>query len=251
MFSGFFSKDAILAANLSLALEGGSWVAVLTYIAALLAAFLTAVYIFRAVALVFLSEPRPGTSAHESKGTMAFALAILAGLAAAGGVLGVPALVPSWGGAIRAALAPVVDLGGPPAHGAETANMALAVLAAVLGAAAGLYLFTRGRPRLEAALSRPLARSLASASRDGYGIDGLYAWLVVAPVRRLADACLRWIDLGAIEGTLAILAQSATGVGDAARRLHGGRVRSYATGMLVGVLAIMGFLIYFFANRGG
>src|SRR2546423_1971914 len=78
-FSGFFSKDAILAA----AYEHSPaiyWIGVLT-------AGITAFYVSRAMFMTFFGEPRGHHHPHESPPVMWIPLAILAALSLAGGFL--------------------------------------------------------------------------------------------------------------------------------------------------------------------
>ena len=87
-FSGFFSKDEILAH----AYEHNK----VLWVMGLLTAFLTAFYMFRLLFLAFFGEFR-GTAAqkqhlHESPASMTLPLVILAVLAAVGGFMGAPML---------------------------------------------------------------------------------------------------------------------------------------------------------------
>jgi NADH-quinone oxidoreductase subunit L len=76
--SGFYSKDAILAAALSFALESGHMI---LFLAAIVAAGITAFYMFRLVFVTFTGEPRNKEKydhAHESPLVMTIPLIILA-----------------------------------------------------------------------------------------------------------------------------------------------------------------------------
>ncbi len=80
-FSGFYSKDAILAGALAFGMTGAHYV---PFILAILAAGLTAFYMFRMVFLTFMGKPRDEkrfASAHESPWTMYVPLMVLAFLA--------------------------------------------------------------------------------------------------------------------------------------------------------------------------
>ena len=93
-FSGFWSKDAILGAALAFGMTDGHY---LPFIFALLAAAITAFYMFRIVFLTFLGEPRNQEKydhAHEVGWRMATPLVVLGTLAVIGG--GIPMLGMGW-----------------------------------------------------------------------------------------------------------------------------------------------------------
>jgi NADH-quinone oxidoreductase subunit L len=78
-----------------------------------------------------------------------------------------------------------------------------------------------------------------------YYVDELYDALFVRPIRDLSEKVL-WkimdagiIDDGIVNGTARFFQRSAQSL----RRLQVGDVQSYALGMVVGILAIVGFLL--------
>jgi NADH-quinone oxidoreductase subunit L len=80
-FSGFYSKDAVLAGALAFGMLEGHY---LPFVLALVAAGFTAFYMFRMVFLTFMGKPRDEARyahAHESPWTMSVPLIILAVLA--------------------------------------------------------------------------------------------------------------------------------------------------------------------------
>jgi len=87
-FSGFFSKDEILWKAYSS--PQGHW---LLWLIGVIAAGMTAFYMFRLLFMTFFNECRAGDAAeyiHDSPKTMLVPLCVLAFLAAVGGYLGVP-----------------------------------------------------------------------------------------------------------------------------------------------------------------
>jgi NADH-quinone oxidoreductase subunit L len=82
-FSGFYSKDMILAAALEFGMKSGNPLHMIFFIGALFTAGLTAFYMFRLVILTFFGKPRDHHKydhAHESPASMWVPLVILAGL---------------------------------------------------------------------------------------------------------------------------------------------------------------------------
>jgi len=81
IFSGFWSKDAVLGSALGKAMSGGSIHYYLLFAIALIAAMITAFYMFRLIFLTFFGEPKNQEMyehAHESPMSMAIPLIILA-----------------------------------------------------------------------------------------------------------------------------------------------------------------------------
>lgn len=118
-FSGFFSKDEILWKAYSS--PQGHW---LLWLIGVVAAGMTAFYIFRLIFMTFFNDCRAGDASeyiHDSAKTMLVPLCILAFLAAVGGYLGVPHAL---GGSnmFHHFLEPVIGLGdGKLLHDATTA----------------------------------------------------------------------------------------------------------------------------------
>src|SRR6185295_12138193 len=94
-FSGFFSKDEILAA--AFARGGDRPIYYLFYAMGVLAALLTAFYMARLMAMTFLGENRTGEKErghlHEAPWIMTGPLVVLGLLSLVGGVLNLPHLV--------------------------------------------------------------------------------------------------------------------------------------------------------------
>jgi NADH-quinone oxidoreductase subunit L len=249
-FAGFWSKDAILAATAEKVGGGdaGGLYAIL-YPAALLTAFLTAVYTFRAFFLTFYGEERlrlsDGRHAHESPPTMTGPLVILAL-----GALGVGAYF-QWTGDFlgpHGFLAQTPALGSLAAQEAEPAGaghlavalLSTAVAAAGIAVAAFLYL---GRPeRLRALTALMTGLGLYGLSYGKFFFDPIYRALVVAPMRRLA-ATLAWLDQHGVDALVNAVGALPRAIGADLRPLGGGLVQFYALVMVLGLLVLMGALL--------
>ncbi|MBD3334291.1 MAG: NADH-quinone oxidoreductase subunit L [Candidatus Eisenbacteria bacterium] len=111
-FSGFFSKDKILAAALAFGMESPGHMVI--FILLLLGAGITAFYMFRIIFLTFTGQPRDRKifeHAHESPWVMTVPLA----------VLGLLSVVSAWGGWFEK-LITVPQMGLYAAGGAEAAH---------------------------------------------------------------------------------------------------------------------------------
>jgi NADH-quinone oxidoreductase subunit L len=238
-FSGFFSKDEILA---------GAWFAgrYAVFALGLVGSALTAFYMWRLLLLVFAGPSRVDPAAahhvHESPPVMTVPLWILALLAAGAGVWGVP-----WaeGTAIGRFLGPVLGHGTGAAaghHGPAWTLMAVSVLAAVAGTAVAWRMYGGGR--VDVGRVGVPAGVAHRVLLHAYYVDELYDRLVVRPTVRLAEWCAGPFDLGvvdaAVNGVAAAIGRAAAGL----RRLQTGFVMNYALSMLIGVVALLGFLLW-------
>lgn len=184
VFSGFWSKDAILHAAHS---WGGSH---LPFYLGLAAAALTAFYMTRQVLYVFFGEPRgPAAHAHESPAVMTAPLKALAVMAVALGFAGTPAW--PWFQSFLES----TPLTFSPAHlfgGGVAAMMAISAGVALGGIAAAYWLYGRQPLGRVDPLER-LRPDLFGLFRAKYYIDEVYEWGVVGLNATWARAC-DWFD---------------------------------------------------------
>jgi NADH-quinone oxidoreductase subunit L len=238
-FAGFFSKDAILSSLIDQGSLG--W---LLWAAGITGAFLTGLYTFRLLFIVFFGEQSPFVREHlhrerfEGPLAMMWPVGVLAVLSLVAGFLQVPggwSLVDDW-------LDPVVE-------SVEEASGGLAVfsiLASLTAAAAGIavawafYKRPSGRP----AALRARVPWAANALEHKLWWDEAYDVVFYRPASVLAT----WL-LGQVEGPIVLrsLGSLGTGVKDVSDRVAAaqtGRVRAYALAVAVGlaVLAIV-FLV--------
>ena len=190
--------------------------------------------------------------AHESPAVMTIPLIILALGAFFAGYVGVPELLHDLfmglmqDNFIERFLEPVV--GGMP-HGAHVSHMVewlfvgLSVLAGLGGFFLAYLLYIRFTSLPErAAKTFPRIYDIVY---NKYYVDEIYDFLFVRPIYWLSDKFL-WkvtdvtiVDNGMVNGTAGIIRGAARQL----RRLQAGDVQSYAVGMVVGILAVIGFLL--------
>ena len=278
-FSGFFSKDSILA-EVFRSPNGGP----LLWAVGLVTAAITSFYMFRLWYMTFFgklrldaqnahdlyhtdADPHAG-HIHESPWSMLLPLVLLAILSVAGGWIGIPH---SLGGSDRFAhfLEPVTrGVGAPPTFeqvsiamrttGAmppgepapkpedpQTERMltACSVLAAFLGLLLADTLYRR-KPELPARMAES-SRALYGLVANKYWIDQIYGFLLVKPLLVLSRYVL-WggVDRGVIGGGGRLLAGSTQGAGSVLRRIQSGNIRSYAGWLAIGAAALL--LLSFF-----
>ena len=211
-FSGFFSKDAILA----LAYERNLPI----FAVALFTAFLTAFYVMRMVVIVFFGAPRSDKAyeERESPPVMTVPLIVLALLATLGGL----------------AFFARNFLALPSEKEAAIFVPALAILALILGVGLAIALY-RGRAT-EAVDIELLRRNLY--------FDEFYGWLIhwtqelLARISAFVD---RWIiDAGAVGGS----SRGTWGVGALLRLIQVGNLQAYAFLFGLGVVALIWFAVF-------
>jgi NADH-quinone oxidoreductase subunit L len=228
----------------------------------LFTAFLTAFYTFRALFLTFFGEQRipheAGHHAHESPPRMTVPLMILAVCAT---VLGAYfewthgfahfiALTPSL------AYAPMAETAQPAFH-LDIAAISTVVALAGVGLAAFLYLGHRrevnylgrvseGLDRMEGPGKSLVAMPLKTGYTLSYGkffIDQIYDALFVWPLKMLGVVSY-WVDRYLIDGLVNLCGRVPVVLGSGLRSLQTGMVQFYALAMVLGLIVLIGALLW-------
>jgi len=240
MFSGFFSKDAIIHHAFGVHwLLGGL---------GLLTAVLTSFYTFRMVFLAFFGDERipEGVHAHESGGWMLAPLVALAIGAIGAGYLGVEAigtpfhhfLEPVFASTfaanspIHAPHAGVAEGGFFAAYGLMLISGALAI-----GGILAAYLLYVDQPWI-AALLRAWAPRTYAMLWNKYHVDEIYGQGVVQPAH-YAGRTFVAIDDYFIDGLLWLITAIPRGLALALRGVQSGFVQGYGVSMVTGITLIV------------
>jgi len=232
-FSGFFSKDAILMGVHDRMAHGGfAWT--LTWWMLAITVALTAFYTTRLILLVFFG-PSGHRHPHKTGAIMMAPLAILALLAAIGGLLG-----PS----LESILGPGWKLHAKPSPHAHRAALTYSLSLGGGGVLLALLLYGRMREWLRRLVEGP-AKSLHGLVENKFFVDEIYFWLVIAPLKMGASGV--WfvfdkllIDTVLVGGTGRIVYWTS----GALRRAQGGAVNTAAAGIVVGVLGVLAYFLY-------
>jgi NADH-quinone oxidoreductase subunit L len=232
-FAGFFSKDAILS---SLVEQGSlGWV---LWAAGIAGAFLTGLYTFRLLFIVFFGEISPFAREHlhkerfEGPLVMMWPVAVLTVLSVIGGFLQVPGgwhLVDTW-------LDPVVE-SIPEASGALALLSILAPLAAASGGIAVAWALYRRPGDRPAAIRRRYPWAARALEHKLY-FDEAYDLTFYEPSSRLATWLLGWIEGPLVLRSLGGLGTGVRDVSDRVAAAQTGRVRAYALAVAVGLAVI-------------
>ncbi|TZF86349.1 NADH-quinone oxidoreductase subunit L (plasmid) [Pedobacter sp. BS3] len=242
-FSGFFSKDEILAH----AYEHNKVLWVLGVIGALFTSF----YMFRMLFLTFFGTFR-GTHEqehhlHESPKAMTMPLIILAVLSAIGGLINIPEV---FGGNHWLAnfLSPVLSFSNAPAentpadHNTEYLLMAVSVIGALIAA---FVAYSRYVGKTHVPQPDNGERSfLAKLSYNKYYIDELYDALFKKPLDAISGFFYKIIDRSGIDGIVNGVGKSATEAGNGLRLLQTGNIGFYIFMMVIGIIALLVYGFY-------
>jgi NADH-quinone oxidoreductase subunit L len=260
--AGFFSKDEILFKTFA---AGHT----LLWTVGIATSLLTAIYMFRVVFMTFFGErrtephaapgtehappdtrhahgapsthhPSPGAHLHDAPPAMAFALIVLAvGSVVAGYV--------ALGGRLEHFLASSFG----PEHGEAAADegleltlMVVSSVVAIAGIAIAVFFFLRNRAAADGIADR--FRGLHRVLLNKYYVDEIYDAAVVQPIRIVSqDGLWKRIDVGMIDGTVNGVAATVGGLSSELRKVQTGSVRTYAASLFLGVVAILGYYLWF------
>ncbi len=230
-FSGFFSKDSILAAALA-----SGWYGQVLWVAGMVGAFLTGLYAFRMVFVVFGGEPSGFVRDHFHRleadvvgVSLAVPVAVLTVLAALGGWLqfaGIWTPVSNW---LEPVTPAIVDASGVQ----EAVSTVLAVGLGLAGIWVAWWIYGARR-----AAAPRIAWAQALLEHKFY-FDELYDLLFYRPAVFLANALLRWVERPLVFGSISELAAGFRELGLGARALQTGLVRTYALAIAASLAVVM------------
>ena len=256
LFSGFFSKDEILAG--AFAVHPPGWPPVygkILWAGLLIAALGTAFYMWRLYFLVFGSEARSEAArhAHESPRSMTLPLVVLAIGAFIGGVVGLPHFehlhFPQWLGEwLKPSLTeawnvPGADYHGPPgiegheSDGAIGGLLAVASLIAVAGVALAWGFYSRGPSKTVERWTAEggVFADVYRASKAKLWVDEIYDAIIVRPFKVIARFLLEFVDRFVVDTVAVNGSAFVVGIfGRVSRWFQNGNVQRYLVGVVIG-----------------
>lgn len=231
--SGFFSKDEILA-NVFMHSP-------VMYAFGILAAMMTAFYMFRLYFLTFNGSFR-GTEdqhhhLHESPAAMTIPLVVLAILSIVGGYVGLPAVI-SEHNAFSDFLSPVVTNFGTHhlSHGTEWGLMGLSVAVSI----AMIFIAYALHRKPEFKENTGFAKVL----ENKWYLDEFYDAIIVKPIAAISGLLDRFAERQGIDGIVNGVGKTVRWGGDKLRLLQTGQVGFYIFIMVLGIVVL--FTISFF-----
>lgn len=246
LFSGFFSKDEILLKAFTS--PHGSPI---LWGMGILAAVLTAFYMFRLIFMTFYGQSRMDPEvehhAHESPRVMTVPLMILAFMAFIGGYFGLPEIL-GGGNWFEHFLAPVFagehPMGGEAGHISHTTEYLL-LLASVIAAAIGIYIAynfyiaNTERPKRLAGKFNGIYNTVLNK----YYIDEFYNAVIVQPIITAALFFWKITDIRGVDAMANGLARMIGWFSNKFRFVQTGLVRNYALMFVIGVAFVLGFML--------
>ncbi|MGI8789643.1 MAG: NADH-quinone oxidoreductase subunit L [Actinomycetota bacterium] len=194
-FAGFWSKDEIVGEALRASSEGTQAAALFVLVAALVTAFLTALYMTRVCVKTFWGEYRGHGHPHESPGSMVTPLWVLALATCVVGFLGLPVVGPflDW-----------IFIPGEEHPGFSTSyNIVLPVASVGIAGSAiwlGWQLFYKERWKLDV-LKGPFAWTYRFVANKYY-LDDIYLGAIVKPIQYPLAKAANWFNQHVLDGVV-------------------------------------------------
>jgi NADH-quinone oxidoreductase subunit L len=232
-FAGFFSKDSILAA----AMDAGAYGYIL-WVAGMIGTFLTGLYTFRLLFVVFWGEPSAFAREHFhaiKRDVVGVSMAATVGVLTVLSIIGGWIQFAPWWHPIETWLETVAEPLVSPKGWQEGVSIGLSL---VLGLG-GIYFAWLVYGTRRVAVPRQLA--LQRMLERKFYFDELYDALFYRPTVWATKRLYRWVEKPLISGTPTELGEETRDVGGVVARLQTGLLRTYALAIAssVAVLAIV------------
>ena len=266
--AGFWSKDEILAG----ASQGQEQAYTLILVFGAISALLTAAYMTRVIWMTFFGEYRGHGTPHESPAVMLWPLRILAGFAAFIGFINLPAAIAPDSIELKFEEYIEPTFAFPEViHPVFSLPVAIAsVLLASTGIGLAYLYFVRNKGPHGLTQRNKAAHAGYTFLENKYYLDALYENVIVAgtkgPIARamywfnqhVLDAVVngvatgargtarflyRFVDQGAIDGTVNASGHAAEGSGQLLRGIQTGKISNYAALLFGGVVLIAGIFV--------
>ena len=238
-FSGFFSKDEILAH----AYEKSP----LFWVLGVLGSMMTTFYMFRLLFVTFFGSFR-GTEEqkhhlHESPKTMTIPLIVLAILATIAGFAGIPDIMVHEGHWLKSFLHPVLKdseaytHGHKLSHSMEWGLMGATVLITILMLLFAYTKFVKGKnvPAEDDKKQGFLPNLLANK----YYIDELYNAIITKPLNALSGFTYKFLELKGVDFVVSGTGNAIVWVSSVVRRVQSGNTGFYIFAMVVSIIVIL------------
>ncbi len=226
-FSGFFSKDAILAA----AFQEGEY---LIWAIALGTAFLTAFYMFRMYFIIFIAPTKHKSQYTYTSKTITIPLLILAIGAIGAGFLNLPTifggehLVDTWLG----------QLNSKTIHMSHSTEWIL-MITSIAVAAAGIYVSYKKYANFDVAKPEEEVGLIGNK----FYVDEIYDAIFVKTSKRLSVFIDKVLDDKIIDGFIMNSSKGFVNLGKKVAMIQNANVRFYALFMLVGMTCVFIYLL--------
>lgn len=220
-FSGFFSKDEILAATFNFSPAMG-WV--MTFIAAL-----TAFYMFRLYYNIFWGKEKTHShTPHESPYSMTIPLIVLAAVTCVAGFIPFGEFISSNGTAYTIHL--------------DTQVAITSVCIAIISIVIATIFYRKAEQPIPDKLAKTFS-GLHSAATHRFYVDEVYLFITKKVIFGCISTPIAWFDRHVIDGFYDFLAWGAEKTSYSIRKLQSGNIQQYAFVFLIGALIIITLLV--------
>lgn len=233
--SGFFSKDEIM-----MHLFASHGIGQVIWGVAVLAAFMTAYYMFRLLFVTFWGEYRGSGHPHESPSLMTIPLVVLAIFSVIGGFIGIPEVLGGghWLSHFLGRVLIPVGEHAALSHSTEYGLMAFAVLVAL----GGIGLAYAGFKKYQA---NEQYSGLASFFENKWYLDELYNSIIVKPIMSLSALLEKFVEKAGIDGLVNGIGKSVAWSSTKVRLMQNGMVGTYLFLLVLGIILLFSLqLIY-------
>lgn len=242
MFSGFFSKDEILA--------GAFAKSPILYAIALFGALLTAWYMFRLYATTFKGQFR-GTEEqqhhlHESPSAMTIPLVVLAILSVIGGFVGVPEFMMQGAHSLKEFLNPIFAASYTKLRLHEVSHSTEWMLAGISSfLVIGVMLFAWNKFSKKPDLEE--AQGFGKILANKWYVDELYKTIIVKPFKALAKFLDKTFEIKIVDGIVNGVGRLVKYGSRQMRWMQNGQTGAYVLMMVLGMLLV--FFVQFFLRK--
>jgi NADH-quinone oxidoreductase subunit L len=228
--SGFFSKDSILASALA-----SGWYGWLLAAVGFLGAFLTAVYTFRMVLMVFGGELTPFAREHlhkergrEGPLSMLVPVMVLAVLAVVGGWIQIAGIWHPLADFLHASAEPLVE----PSVSEDVITSVIAVGFGTAGIVLAWLIWGARRVPV------PRLRPVETLFWKKFYFDEAYEAVFYRPASWIGRAWAQWVERPLVGGSLRGVALGTRGLGGRVGAVQSGYLRTYALAIALGVAVL-------------
>ena len=246
--SGFFSKDEILG-KVFAAAGHGHYLYYLVYAVGITTALLTAFYMTRVYFLTFRGAERfpHDKHPHESPWQITVPLVVLGALALIGGFVGLPEIIGHGHyHFLNHFLESSVTM--EASHHAEFFTelilIALSIAIAFSGVYLGWTLYSKHDLKGENKVKNFFGK-MYQTMYNKYYVDEIYEMLIIHPFVVAGKDFVLWFDINIIDGFVNGTGKFTILVGDGIKRIQTGFVSHYALMVVVGMVGILGYLLFF------
>lgn len=260
VFSGFFSKDEILAFVFNAGMGQYGYIYLGLWALAAVTAFLTAFYMFRLTLTTFhgtfklpikIKEAEGAEKyLHESPTSMTLPLWVLAFLAVVGGFMGVPDFfvtsfgidahinwLHSWLSGVTSDVPLVLP------YTVKWVLVALAIFVAVFATMLAFRKYDNDRGEETDAAIQQRFGSLYEVWTDKYNFDEAYEKTIINPVASFSEKVLAVFDIKIVDGLVNAIGGVVRFFGSLLRFVQTGVIQTYAIAFVIGVILVISLLI--------